>query len=331
MATRARPGKKRNRRIRPGPAPGKALAGGRAAARELDHERSITLRRRQRAIATATRAAARPAVRLAARRVAALGPAGIATLVAEGDSWFDYLGRDVIAELEERGYDIESVAHHGDRVEAMAYAEAQLLALRRALEKLARRGEVPRAILLSGGGNDLAGDGFAMLLDHARAPRPGLNENVLRGVIDTRIRDAYLRLIAGVTESCRLVFGRPLPILLHGYAHAVPDGRGVLGGFWFLPGPWLAPGFRQKGFLDLEANRATVAALIDRFNAMLQQIPRLDGCGHVHCLDLRAVLPGGSGHRRWWANELHPTRRGFRAVAEVFIRCLESLEPEGGT
>lgn len=329
MATRTRPGKKKKRRTRSDPALGKALAGGRAAARELDRQRQVTLRRRQRAIAAAARAAALPAARLSARRAAALGPAGIATLVAEGDSWFDYLGRDVIAELEERGYDIESVAHHGDRVEELAYAEPQLLDFRRALERLARRGDVPRAILLSGGGNDLAGDGFAMLLDHARAPRPGLNEDVLRGVIDRRIRDAYLRLVAGVTESCRAVFGRPLPILLHGYAYAVPDGRGVLGGFWFLPGPWLAPGFRQKGFGDLEANRATVAALIDRFNAMLQRIPRLDGCTHVHYLDLRPVLPGRNGYRRWWANELHPTRRGFRTVADVFVRTLESLEPEG--
>ena len=50
----------------------------------------------------------------------------------------------------------------------------------RAIEKLVRRGELPRAILLSGGGNDVAGDEFVMLLEHARSAAPGLNEDVIR-------------------------------------------------------------------------------------------------------------------------------------------------------
>ena len=48
-------------------------------------------------------------------------------LVAEGDSWFDYPWQDVLRMLEDRhGYDVESVAHKGDRIEDMAYSGGQL-------------------------------------------------------------------------------------------------------------------------------------------------------------------------------------------------------------
>src|SRR6185295_13092778 len=79
-------------------------------------------------------------------------------LVAEGDSWFDYPFNDVLSELHDRhGYDVESVAHKGDPVEAMAYGEGQLDAFARLVEKVIARGTPLKAVLLSGGGNDIAG------------------------------------------------------------------------------------------------------------------------------------------------------------------------------
>src|ERR1043166_3963120 len=84
-------------------------------------------------------------------------------LVAEGDSWFDYPLHDVLEMLEDdHGYDVESVAHKGDPIEEMAYGGNQLEEFTRRVEKLLRRNVVPRAILLSGGGNDVAGDAFEM-------------------------------------------------------------------------------------------------------------------------------------------------------------------------
>src|SRR5690606_37600802 len=69
---------------------------------------------------------------------------------------------DVLSLLEDRhGYEVHSVAHKGDRVEDMAYSSGQLTKLVRALEKLIARGTPPKAVLLSGGGNDVAGDELA--------------------------------------------------------------------------------------------------------------------------------------------------------------------------
>jgi hypothetical protein len=122
-------------------------------------------------------------------------------------------------------------------------------------------------------------------------------------------------LIGGLTEIATRLLNRPIPIVLHGYDYPVPDGRGFLGGFWLLPGPWLQPGFHRKGYGNDDANKAVVARLIDTFNAMLRQLARGAGFEHVRYVDLRGTLSDAAAYKRDWANELHPTERGFKAVA----------------
>ena len=255
----------------------------------------------------------------------ALGDAaGAGVLVAEGDSWFDYPMHDVLSELEDaHGYEVESVAHKGDRVEDMAYNDGQLEDFTRRIDKLLRRGAVPRAILLSGGGNDVAGDAFYMLLDHADSVAAGLNEGVVAGVIDQRVYLSYLRIIQAVTDICRQRLGRPLPILIHGYDHPVPDGRGYMGGWGPLPGPWLAPGFRQKGYEKLDERKEIAKKLIDHFNDMLVRVAKV--FAHVHYVDLRGTLATGATYEDWWANELHPSRQGFGRVAGRFAQALAQV------
>lgn len=304
----------------------RSMAAGRADAQEILRERAAALRRRAAAIEAAGPSAGLRAPAPASQRMRAAGPKGIATLVAEGDSWFDYLWYDVLDMLEQRhGYDVESVAHKGDRVEDMAYSGDELRKFSKTIEKLLRRGEVPKAILLSGGGNDVAGEEFALLLDHARSVAPGLNEDVVRGVIDVRVRNAFVHILSAVTQLCESLIGHKVPILLHGYDRPVPDGRGFLGGAWVLPGPWLRPGFHQKGFPDQTQNQQIVATLIDRFNAMLAAVAALPGFGHVHFVDLRGVLPNQQGYRQWWENELHPTKKGFELVAQKFEDVLKAI------
>jgi lysophospholipase L1-like esterase len=247
-------------------------------------------------------------------------------LVAEGDSWFDYPLYDVLNELEDgHGYDVESVAHKGDPIEEMAYGGNQLGEFTRKIEKLLGRGLIPKAVLVSGGGNDVAGDQFAMLLNHAASAIAGLNAQVLQGVIDERVRTAYVTMLSAVTEVCTRKIGRPLPILVHGYDFPVPDGRGFLGGWWFLPGPWLEPGFREKGYANLNQRIQLARELIERFNAMLGGIARLPDFAQVHYIDLRNTLSTGPDYQDWWANELHPTERGFRRIADRFAAVLQGL------
>lgn len=296
-----------------------ALEVGRELAGEVLEFRSRALDERAAAVqARADELEAEPAAAFEPALVEAVGLGSAGVLVAEGDSWFDYPWNDVLRLLEdEHAFDVESVAHKGDRIEEMAYSGGQLEEFTRRLEKLLRRGVVPRALLLSGGGNDIAGREFGMLLNHSRSGPAlrGLNDQVISGVIDQRIRFAYVTVISAVTTLCEQRLGRRLPILVHGYDHPVPDGRGFLGGWWSLPGPWLEPGFREKGYAQL-AERTTLAGrLIDRFNGMLQAIVALPDLSHVVFVDLRGTLSTGADYREWWANELHPTPEGFRRVA----------------
>ncbi len=275
--------------------------------------------------AAVRRAGGRPvAVRAAPPRLAsAAGAPARGVLVAEGDSWFDYPWHDVLSALEDdHGFDVTSVAHAGDPVEAMAYAGAQLTEFTSTIERLLRSGAVPAAILLSGGGNDIAGDEFAMLLNHAASPRPGLSDPVLRGVIDERMRDAYIAILSAVTVICRVRTGYTIPIIVHGYDYPVPDGRGVLGGWGLLPGPWLRPSLHAKGFGDLAQNTRMLAQVIDRFNAMIAAVAAMSDFAHVRYLNLRGTLSNGAGYRTWWANELHPTLKGFRAIADRFAALI---------
>jgi hypothetical protein len=307
--------------------PGPAVAAGEAIASEVLRFRKQSLRRRAQAVQRMPpRVRARAPV-VSPRLVrAAGGPGRRGVLVAEGDSWFDYPWHDVLRMLEdEHAWDIESVAHKGDRVEDMAYSGGQLEEFARTIERLLRRSVIPHAILLSGGGNDVAGDEFGVLINHASSATPGLNADVVRGVIEDRVRNAYIAIIAAITTLCREQTGNAIPIIIHGYDRPVPDGRGFAGGWGPFPGPWLEPGFRDKGFEDLDETTRIVGDLIDRFNRMLREVAGTSGFDHVRYLDLRGTLSSGPSYKTWWANELHPTKRGFAAVGDRFAAAIERL------
>ena len=215
----------------------------------------------------------------------------------------------------------------------MAYDEAQLKQLRRAFEHLAQDNKVPRAILLSGGGNDIAGTEFGVLLNHKKSSLPAINEKVAEGIMEERLRFATAYLITTVTSLGQQFFGHKVPVLIHGYAYPVPDGRGYLGGFWILPGPWLKPGFKEKGFFvednaqELANCRDLMKDLIDRFNDVQASIAGAPSFEHVMYVDLRQLLSNQlpSAYKQSWANELHPTQAGFQTVAQSFSDALMTL------
>ena len=282
---------------------------------------------RESGIAAAENVLARRKQRLRTiKRVTSLG-----TLVAEGDSWFDYPFSDVLEELEDRhGWDVVSVARAGDRLEDMAYDDRQLSKLERALRKVKEQRKDLKAVLVSGGGNDIAGDEFAMLLNHKRSGLPPLNAQVIAGLFDERLHAAFVSLAFGVTTLCQELFGKAIPILLHGYDRPVPDGRGFLGGFSILPGPWLEPGFLRKGFDEDDLHETTdlMSQLIDGFNDLVSTVAGGPDLSHVHYVDLRGLLSNeleDKKYKKSWANELHPTDKGFQAVAERFDYALTRL------
>jgi len=275
----------------------------------------------------------RAEVRTELARRATLGKAAAAApdkgvVVAEGDSWFDYPGADVLDRLEAAGFRVAKVAHAGDRLEDMAYHPKQVTDLVRVMRGLKEDGHTPRAIVLSGGGNDLAGEEFVTLLNHAASGLPALSPQLLDVIIGERLMFAYGCLIGRATQAAEEIFLGRIPVVIHGYGYPVPDGRGFWGGGWFLPGPWLKPGFCSKGHTDPQANADVMVKLIDRFNQMASTIPTLKGFEHVTWVDVRPVLSNelaGDRYQASWENELHPTEAGFEAVADKFLEALRAL------
>lgn len=256
-------------------------------------------------------------------------------LLAVGDSWFDYPIHDILTRLDDNyGYNIESSAHRGDPVETMVSRVGQLDKFARCMDKIVALGATPKAILVSGGGDDIAGKEFGMLINSIDLhPIPGWNNQVIAGVIDSRIAAAYRLMFFSINSLCQKNLGRTFPILVHGYDYPVPDGRGFLGGGWLLPGPWLKPGFDEKLFSDINVTTQMMTTIIDRFNTMLQKLAKEPGFQNVTYIDLRKTLSNSQAdYKNWWANEIHPSARGifggpdgWGAVAAKFQAVLAKL------
>jgi type IV secretory pathway TrbF-like protein len=65
---------------------------------------------------------------------------------------------------------------------------------------------------------------------------------------------------------------------------------------------------------------------MDRLNGVLEAVPLVAGLGHVRYVNLRGSLSSTPAtYQVDWANELHPTGRGFEAVARRFNAVLTQL------
>ena len=247
-------------------------------------------------------------------------------VVAEGDSWFSYFpAYDVLAQLRRKTwdgvtYDIEDRAKAGALLNDMVYGR-DMVDTFQLIEK-----HRPRVFLFSGGGNDIAGQELFVMLYNKKAVEmhqglPRINLKIIEGLVDEVFRQAYLDMIAMVRwKSDQLGLGS-LPIVVHGYDYAIPDGRGWAGGLGPLPGPWLDPSLTRKGYdkqADAAVRRDIVRQLIDAFNEMLKSLAAT--VPDLHHVDLRGSLADSE-----WGNELHPSEAGYEKVATRIDRVLRAI------
>ena len=257
-------------------------------------------------------------------------------LVAMGDSWFDLekgqpyididLGHHVLDHLEDLQYDVKSVADHGDLIESMTYKrKGQFDKLAETLHNLNKDEKVPRAVLLSGGGNDLV-KSLKVMLNYRDSGLPVLNEDVVKGVVDVRLSAIFTSLFSWIHQlNLKIYDGKGIPILIHGYAHPVPDGRGAPLGI----GPWLLKKFTAKGHYDLQENTNRIKDVIERFNTMLETLCNSAPFNSfVHYVDVRECLSNeiaDDHYTKDWSDELHPRDDAFKRIALKFHDKLRNL------
>jgi hypothetical protein len=239
-----------------------------------------------------------------------------ATLVAEGDSWFDYLpGLDVLDQLKIRhGYDIVKLSAAGDTLENIAFGTeinrdfSRMTPQINTLIKTVSRVR-PRVVLLSGGGNDIAGESLDAFLNHADSGLPGLRTDYMNDVFHGLFRSAFERLAQSIWQ-----IDPNICVITHGYGRPIPDGRAVLNfpfNFRFV-GPWIRPSFTRKNIMSLATAAGIVGTMIDEFNTMLEGLQTSLGPNFKY-VDVRQVISSED-----WVNELHLNNEAYGRVADAF-------------
>ena len=235
------------------------------------------------------------------------------TLVAEGDSWFDFqVSADIVTVLGDFGDDVKSVADPGHTLKDMARTKEQHKEFKKALKDLAKLKTVPAAVLLSGGGNDFVKKLGSLL----RPYNPGaaaLDQAKVKTFIK-KLQSNYNMWLDFVMDACEMVFSKNIPVFVHGYAYVVPNGEPDA----FTQGPWLRPAFENQGHTNLAQNTKTMRTLIDQFNSMLEGLANRRK--HVHYVNLREELTDND-----WFDELHPAPDGVRRIVIKFRSEIERV------
>lgn len=221
------------------------------------------------------------------------------TIVSEGDSWFQYpiLLDDVIDHLLD-DYPIMSLGAAGDT-----------------LKRMFKRDEFTRDVerynadilLLSGAGNDLLAGGDLRRHLHPFDPTLSSAAHLLPsfdGMVDVAIQtyDKIFRKLEQLFPD--------LAVICHGYDRVVPQKNGK----------WLGKPMITRGIKDASMQKAIAAEMIDRFNTALGRI--VTTFPNVTYIDARGVVTDAR-----WHDELHPTDKGYKDVAELFKTAIETATP----
>lgn len=239
-------------------------------------------------------------------------------ILAEGDSWFSHpIEWNILFQLSAMGgYAIRRLSSTGDELQDMVREapdhEPQFI---QQLQRPVRW----KALLFSGGGNDLLGAPLPEMLRHrSQAPdwRGLIRDEAVDAAIES-IRRSWLRVIFRTAQI------RPdLPILVHGYDYAHPRNAGATL-FWgrvTVTGPWMYPVMvGEKAIIDPTERFKIVAELVDRLNRMLAQLAAEHPT--FHYIDLRNTLASEAE----WADEIHPKAAGFKTMATRFANVMGPL------
>ncbi|MDL2408504.1 SGNH/GDSL hydrolase family protein [Rhizobium calliandrae] len=231
-------------------------------------------------------------------------------LLAIGDSWYDYpiqgnslvfIPSDILAQLKQicdPAPIILSSAHRGDASTIEMSLPKQEKIIQFLTHKQNWPNGKPDAIIVSAGGNDVAGNSFCIFLDFNDGRHTGLNQARYAGVLNL-VRACYLDLFA-----VRDRYASGVPIYAHCYDFPTPSGIGAPCGI----GPWLWPSLQFCNWSKSTGKQIAHDALA-KFKDML------DDLASVPANNFHVVPTQGTLNDQHWANELHPDPTGFRMIA----------------
>lgn len=294
-----------------------------------------------------------------------------AIVVAEGDSWFQFPGRWFVP-LGIRWIHLDAVKDILDHmisskrfcVHSLAAGGDWLIKMLRANDYVEPLSQIePDAFLMSGGGNDLLGDGRVanMTLHKRRVEVPSDRHQELLAariaavqkrpvVFDRAVYETGLPFVAKEFISFLNLFLiqyaiffsnlarsklASMAIITHGYDFALPTRRSTarlislrrLVNKLMGSGKWLWLPLEQKRLSDDE-KRAVVYAMITEFNELLTALARSPRFTQLYHVDCRGIAQSDQD----WYDEIHLTSKAFKRAASLFDVCIARAlaSPQGG-
>lgn len=246
------------------------------------------------------------------------------TIVAEGDSWFDYpLKKDILNYLSKMGYGIKKFAVQGDTLENMIYGTEYKVKGDKATNPgpqsfqevlYAIKKLKPQFFLFSGGGNDIVGQEIIGYLNHYRSkPASLINKKIFQARL-AEMKNAIEYMITWVHKT-----HKGCHILMDGYDFAKVNGKGYTFIIKNIRGPWILPSMGAKNILKKKDQEAIITYLVNEFNKMLKSLDKK--YPFFHHIDLRHQFPNDNE----WDNEIHLKNNGFKKVAQIYHNKISSI------
>lgn len=182
-------------------------------------------------------------------------------------------------------------------------------------------GNSVQALMLSGGGNDIAGmsDFLRLLKDDCS------KATTTAGCFREGQPDAIISKIIGAYKEVILRFrayNKDAPVLMHNYDYAWPTGKGLFG-----PADWMKVPM-EKAKVPKALRRDLFKELLDRLRVEQLILKKDKTLGALIAIRSAGTMPDGDDVKEtWWANELHPTPAGFKLlVTKAFVPELKKLQ-----
>lgn len=244
--------------------------------------------------------------------------AGAAPIVLMlGDSWFWYPADNLAIEVQAGFPNNDFVVIGKNGAEAADWTTK----LRKDVDFAFKiYGGSVQALMLSGGGNDIAGTAdFLRILADDCSKAKTVDECYRLGQPDTLVTS-----IIGAYRSVIVTFRAHNPtatVFCHNYDHAWPTGKGVFG-----PADWLKVPM-DKAKVPKALRRDVFKDLVARLRAAQLALAKEKSLGPIVAIASAGTMPEDDGTKdQWWANELHPTPQGFKLLAKkAFIPAVKKV------
>jgi hypothetical protein len=235
------------------------------------------------------------------------------TTLAVGDSWFWYPFDNLLGEIATRRV-LQSIVVAGyNGSEASEWQGKYAVSIKATFDFYAR-GPLVKALLLSGGGNDIVGQKNFPKLIKANC---SACQSILSCYADDQPSSALDKIIGHYRRLIKLfrTYNQTAVVVLYNYDDAYATGDGVFG-----PADWLKVPM-EKCQVPASLRKELFADLVAAFGKAQDALVAESGLGKIVALKTTGTLDEDQ-----WANELHPTPEGFQRLAELkFLPALDAV------